>query len=158
MQGPGAGNAMANRSVNRFEGACHCGAIRLALSTGRDAAGLTPRRCDCDFCRKHACVYVAAADGRLEITARTPELVGRYAFGHRSAEFLVCRSCGVMPAALSVIDGQMFGIVNANVFDPPLAIDRAALAVGDYDGETMSGRLDRRKGRWIPEIVLHGLE
>lgn len=151
-------NLSPNESENRFQGGCHCGAISLVLTTASDAPGLTPRHCGCDFCRKHACVYVAADDARLEITARAPEAVARYAFGHRTAEFLVCKSCGVMPAALSVIDGRMFGIVNANVFDPPLDIDLGALAVGDYDGESMAARLDRRKGRWVPDVVLHGLE
>ena len=144
--------------MNRYDGACHCGAVTLALLTTRDAPGLSPRHCGCDFCRKHACVYGAAPDGKLEITARGPEAVGRYAFGHKTAEFLVCRTCGVMPAALTVIDGRMFGIVNTNVFDPPLAIDRSAMAVGDYDGETIAARLERRAQRWIPEVVLHGLE
>ena len=71
-----------------MEGACHCGAIGVALEV-EDDTPLSPRHCGCGFCQQHVSLYVSAPSGRLTITLAKPDRVRRYAFGHETATFLV---------------------------------------------------------------------
>ena len=148
---------MPNPPETEFVGDCHCGAIRVALHV-RDGAALSPRRCGCGFCRRHGGLYVSTPDARLTVQVSDAAAVNRYQFGHRTAEFLVCRNCGVVPTVLSTIDGHLYGIVNANVLDPPLQMAEPP-PVADYDAEEPAGRLARRKERWIGDVtVVEGVE
>lgn len=134
-------------------GACHCGAIGVALEI-EDGTALSPRHCGCEFCRRHGGLYVSAPSGRLTITLAEPDAVNRYTFGHKTAEFLLCRRCGVMTCAVCEIDGTQYGVLNANLLIPPLAVDEASVPVADYDAEDVPGRLDRRKQRWIRNVTI----
>lgn len=145
---------MADETRSRFEGACHCGAIRVTLSMAEGAAQLSPRHCGCDFCQKHQGLYVSAPDGELEIVIENQGAVNRYAFGHKTAEFLVCKTCGVVPAVVSTIDGTLYGIVNANALEPPLSIEESQISTADYGAENQADRLGRRKQRWIGKVTI----
>ena len=136
-----------------LEGACHCGAIGVALDVEDDTA-LSPRHCGCSFCRKHGCLYVSAPLGRLTITLTEPDRVSRYAFGHETATFLVCSRCGVEAAAVCEMEERLYAVLNANLLEPPLAVDRASVPIADYEAEDVSGRLVRRKQRWISNVTI----
>ena len=73
--------------------------------------------------------------------------------GHGTAEFYVCRACGVVPFVVSEIDAHKYSVVNVNTFE---GIDRAALSSTptDFDGEASGTRLDRRRQSWIPDVVI----
>lgn len=145
---------MANETRTRLEGACHCRAIRVALNVAEGTAQLSPRHCGCDFCQKHQGLYVSAPDGELEIAIADEGAVNRYAFGHKTAEFLVCKTCGVVPSVISEIDGRLYGIVNANALEPPLSVDESQIPTADYGAETEADRLGRRKQRWISKVTV----
>ena len=136
-----------------LDGACHCGAIGVALDV-EDETALSPRHCGCDFCRKHGSLYVSASCARLIITLAAPDRVSRYAFGHGTATFLVCGRCGVVASAISEIDGRLYAVLNANLLSPPLAIDRHSVPIADYEAEDVPERLRRRKQRWIPNVII----
>ena len=108
------------------------------------------------FCRKHGNLYVSAHSGRLTITLAEPDCVSRYAFGHRTATFLICGRCGVVAAALSEIDGRLYAVLNANMLSPPLAIDKQTVPIADYEAENVPERLERRKLRWIGNVTVVG--
>jgi hypothetical protein len=85
---------------------------------------------------------------------RQPQLVSRYSFGTRTADFHVCSSCGVVPVVTSRIDGRLYAVVSVNAcqdVDPAL-VRRAAAT---YDGESESTRLARRKLNWIADVEIH---
>ena len=136
-----------------FDGACHCGAIGVALQVENDTA-LSPRHCGCSFCQKHGSLYVSAPAGRLTITLAEPDRVSRYAFGHETATFLVCSRCGVEAAAVCEMEGRLYAVLNANLLEPPLGVERAAVPIADYDAEDVPGRLARRKQRWIANVAI----
>lgn len=75
----------------------------------------------------------------------------RYTFGTRTADFLVCRACGVAPVAVSRIDGREYAVVNVNTFEDSDAalLDRSS---SDFEGEATEDRLARRQSRWIAEV------
>jgi hypothetical protein len=84
-------------------GGCHCSNIRLGLSTELDPSQIEVRACQCSFCVRHGSRAVADPDGRLIISVKDEARLRRYQFGLRTADYLICRECGVYVAA---IDGK----------------------------------------------------
>ena len=93
-------------------GGCHCGAIRLELHSALPVENLTPRACDCSFCQRHAAAYVSDPQGRLHLTVDAEALL-EYRQGSQQAHFLLCRTCGVLVAALLHAEQGVFATVNA---------------------------------------------
>ncbi len=134
-----------------IHGNCHCRNISFTLTWDPEPTEIPVRACTCSFCTKHGNVWTSNPNGTLRITIAQRELVGRYTFETRTAEFLVCSRCGIVPVATSRIDGNVYAVVNVNTFagvDPTL-LRRAAAS---FDGEAESSRLDRRKRNWIADV------
>jgi hypothetical protein len=136
----------------KYEGGCHCGNLRIAFETQVSPAEIEVRACQCAFCRKHGSRAVADPAGRLTIRARDAALVGRYTFGLRTAEYLVCRHCGVYVAAVTTGEGEMRGIAIVGCLDEHRQFLRAPIAV-DYDCESRDDRIERRRRRWTPATL-----
>ena len=132
-----------------IHGACHCGNVAFALSW--PAERIPARACGCTFCRKHGASWTSNADARLRITVRDSEQLEHYNFGTRTADFLVCRTCGVPTVAISRIDDRDYAVVNINTFEgiDPALFDRSS---SDFEGEATEDRLARRKSRWIADV------
>ncbi len=93
--------------------------------------------------------------GSLEIRIRDPDQVSRYRFGLRTADFLICRTCGVYVTAVCTVDGATYATLNCNVLDDRSAFTQPAARV-DYDGEAAPERLARRRRAWTPASVRDG--
>lgn len=135
-----------------IRGTCHCGNISFTLDWEPDPSEIRARECGCSFCRKHGGVWTSHPGGRLRIAIAEPRLLNRYAFGTRTAEFLVCARCGIVPVATSRIDGRTYAVVSVNAFEnvTGVVITRAG---ADFEGEETEGRLARRKRNWIADVA-----
>jgi hypothetical protein len=135
-------------------GGCHCGNITVRLRLSKPAAKMNLRSCSCSFCRAHGTRTVSDRDGLVEITASDWSQVERYRFGSRTADYTLCRRCGVYIGALCETGSGLRAVLNVNCLD-----DRAAFtqtpAAPDYDGETTDARLARRAMNWMPASVLN---
>lgn len=134
-----------------IHGSCHCKNISFTLTWEPEPVEIPVRACTCSFCAKHGGVWTSNPNGLLAIKIDDPALVSRYVFGTRTAEFHICSRCGVVPLVTSRIDGQVYAVVNVNVFEgvePSLL--RAASA--SFDGEDEGARLARRKTNWIANV------
>jgi len=138
-------------SLTLNPGSCHCGAVSVAFRATRPLTELALRRCGCSFCRRHGARTVADPGGSLEIRAR-PGVLGRYRFGLKTADFLVCGGCGVYVAAVIEDGGRAFATLNANVLEARDSLDPAPPIV-HYDGESVEGRIARRRERWTPATL-----
>jgi hypothetical protein len=140
-----------------IRGKCHCGNIAFALRWEPDPAEIRARACGCSFCCKHGGVWTSNPAGQLRISIADAEQLGRYAFGTRTAEFLVCGRCGVVPVVTSRIEGRLYAVVNVNAFEN---VDTAIIrrSPADFEGEGQGDRLARRQRNWIGdvEIVIPG--
>ena len=87
-----------------LRGACHCGQVQVAFETAMSVADLPLRACGCSFCRRHGTKAVADPSGRLTISA-PPNGLNRYRFGLRTADYLICRTCGAYVAAVIAGNG-----------------------------------------------------
>lgn len=108
------------------------------------------RRCGCGFCRRHGGVYTADPMGHLTVTAAKGAL-GRYRFGHRTADFLLCAHCGVLVAVAAEIDGVLRGVVNLAVMDPQPDLS-SDIPVMDFEEESEEDRTNRRRRNWIGRV------
>lgn len=139
--------------MRAIDGRCHCGNITFRLDWPEGARPLAVRACGCNFCTKHGGVYTSHPDARLEVRIADRDRVSPYTFGTGTAEFHVCARCGAVPVVTSRIDGNLYAVVNVNTFENVAAseLDRSAT---DFEGESVEGRLARRKRGWIPQVRL----
>lgn len=135
-----------------YLGGCHCGNMRVRLQLSKRPQDSPLRACACAFCRAHATRTVADTAGLFELQADDWSLVEHYRFGSRTADYVVCRRCGIYVAAICETSAGTRAVVNVNCL-----ADRASFtqipAVSDYDGETTEARLARRAVRWMPAVV-----
>jgi hypothetical protein len=133
-------------------GGCHCGNIGVRLKLSQPPGQISLRSCSCSFCRAHATRTLSDRAGHVEISASAPSLLERYRFGSGTAEYLLCRRCGVYVGAVCETRDGLRAVVNVNCLD-----DRASFtqtpAAPDYDGETTAARLDRRAMNWMAATV-----
>ncbi|MGH7154432.1 MAG: GFA family protein [Acetobacteraceae bacterium] len=133
-------------------GGCHCGNLRVRLHLTTPPADTPLRACGCTFCRAHATRTVADPGGLVEISAGTWDLVEPYRFGSRTADYLVCRRCGVYVAAVCETVAGLRAVLNVNCLADRARFTRQPSAT-DYEGESTEARLARRAERWMPAAI-----
>ena len=135
----------------RYAGGCHCGNIEIILESQIDPRQIKVRACQCSFCRKHGARVVSDPGGMLTIRIADEERLIRYMFGHRTAEFLICRECGVYVAAVTAEAGQRLAVAQINAI-----VDRQQFGVAvavDYNHESLAERTERRLNVWMPVSI-----
>jgi hypothetical protein len=133
-----------------YPGACHCGDIELRLESDKTPSELGLRADTCSFCKKHGALYTADPAGEVCVALRHPGVAERYRFGTRTAEFLVCKTCGVFTAAYVSEPG--LAVVNVNVLEARTDFLSSPILLADFDGESTEERLLRRRARWTPVV------
>jgi len=135
--------------VGNFKGSCHCGALGFSLQTALPVAKWSVRACQCRFCRAHGALTTSDPGGRLMFDIRDVDLLERYRFGLKTADFLLCKRCGVYVGAQIETFHGAFGIINTLTMMPvPDGLPVPALA--DYSSESSNDRVERREKRWTP--------
>jgi hypothetical protein len=134
-------------------GGCHCGNIRVQVRLTRPPADVLIRSCACSFCRSHGTRTVSDPAGQADLWASDWDLVQRYRFGSRTADYLLCRRCGVYVGAVCETPSGRRTVINTLCLG-----DRATFtqepARPNYDGEEIEARLSRREANWMP-MVMH---
>ncbi len=138
--------------MTEFAGHCHCGAIRVELTSALTAGELPLRACQCSFCRRHGGLTTADPKGRLHIEA-APGSANRYRFGLGVTDFLICAECGVYVAAMMEGEGGLTAVLNVRGVDLPGFEGRTPDPM-IYDDETPDDRVARRAGRWMPAVFV----
>ena len=140
---------MVDMDQRNYEGACHCGAVRLRvrLSEGLHSA----RRCDCSYCRMRGAVAVTARLGDVEVVSGA-EALTLYQFNTRSAEHHFCSVCGIYTHHRRRSNPNEYG-VNAAILAGVSPFDFAEVLVTDgvhHPSDGASGGVVGRL-RFIPE-------
>lgn len=99
---------MGHRPEARYEGSCHCGAVRFAITT--DFPELTT--CDCSICLRKNALMVKVHESRFELLAGADNL-GSYQFHTHTAVHHFCKICGIYPFHRKRVTPDNFGV---NVF------------------------------------------
>jgi hypothetical protein len=139
--------------LRTFEGGCHCGALGFCFQTALAVTQWSVRACSCRFCRAHGALTTSDPSGRLAFHVKQGEALQRYRFGLMTADFLVCRGCGIYLGAQLETARGAFGIINTLAL-MPLPEGLPVAAVADYGSESSSDRVARREQRWTPLAML----
>ena len=79
----------------RYQGSCHCGAIRFSFAHTPIEKGV---RCNCSFCSRRGALMspqpIPPEDFNIEAQAGA---MGLYQFGNKTAKHYFCRHCGIYP-------------------------------------------------------------
>jgi hypothetical protein len=97
-----------SRAEARYEGSCHCGAVRFAIVT--DFPELTT--CDCSICRRKNALMVKVHESRFELLAGIDRLQ-EYRFHTHTARHFFCGTCGIYPFHRKRVTPDFVGV---NVF------------------------------------------
>lgn len=131
-----------------YTGQCHCGKLKASFETEKTPQELGVRTCQCEFCRRHGAINISDPEGETIIDC-APEDVLRYRFALRTADFLICKHCGVYIAAVTGEGDAIRSTVNvvglrmtdfASVEETPM----------QYGSENAEARVARRANRWTP--------
>ena len=135
--------------MRTWHGSCHCGALGFEFRTALEPASWPVRACQCSYCRAHAGVYTSDPAGSVQFTHQEPQLLSRYRFGHKTADFIFCGRCGGYLGAVADVDGETVFVINIHALDPrPNGLPAAQPS--SYDGESSDSRDSRRAARWTP--------
>ena len=96
---------MISREERRYEGSCHCGAVRFAIET--DFPELTT--CDCSICKRKNALMVKVHESKFELLAGGDNLT-EYQFHTRTARHFFCKTCGIYPFHRKRITPDNLGI------------------------------------------------
>ena len=140
-----------SESAASYAGECHCGSIGYVFQTRKQPNAWTLRACQCTFCRTHAVVTTSDPDGTLEFTVREAGALNRYRFGLHTADFLICRNCGVYIGAVMQGAHGRFGIVNLHALRAPV-VELSLSSARDYGSENAAERNARRERQWTPIV------
>jgi hypothetical protein len=135
-----------------YEGTCHCRAVGFDYRTTIAPEEWPIRACQCTFCLSHGALATSDPGGTLRFVERAPGALNRYQFGQKTADFLLCRDCGVYLGAVMRSGRGGFGIVNVralySLLDRLQDPERMT-----YDNEELAERQRRRENRWTPIAV-----
>ena len=126
---------------------CHCGALSARYRTAIAPAEWSVRACQCLFCRAHGSLTTSDPAGSLSFAARPEEKLQRYRFDSRSADFLICRECGVFIGARCSIPRGDFGVLNLLTLRPQIAALPPPTLV-EFGHESAGERAHRRAAGW----------
>lgn len=136
--------------TNRFESRCHCGNIELSFETEKTSESLGVRSCTCSFCGPRNARSISDNAGRVEIRVKDEAELSRYRFGERTADFLVCRTCGAyMGAMFTDDDGRAYATVNSRFFARADEFPERGAHVS-YAAEDAAAKRARRRHLWTP--------
>jgi len=144
---------MRSKTTTEFRGSCHCGATGFLYRCEEVAAQWSIRACQCSFCRAHDALSTSDPGASIEFLASDPERLQRYRFGLRTADFLLCRECGIYLGAVIETPKGRFGIINVHALTESPQ-DLAGVAPISYDEEDSTGRISRREERWARVLAV----
>lgn len=135
-----------------YSGQCHCGKLNASFETQKTPQVLGVRTCQCDFCRRVGAINISDPEGEVVIDAIADDLI-RYRFALRTADFLICRHCGVYIAAVTGDGADIRSTINVAGLRMTefLAVEEAPM---QYGAETAETRVARRAAKWTPTRFL----
>ena len=138
--------------MGEHRGGCHCGNFCVSLNLSPPPAEVRPRACGCSFCRAHNTRTASDPNGSVDIHAADWSLVERYRFGTGTADFLICKRCGIYIGAICETASGTRAVINTNCLDDRAAFTQQPNPI-DHDGEAIGDRLARRAANWTPATL-----
>jgi hypothetical protein len=135
-----------------LHGSCHCGCLGVEFSTAQNPAAISPRACDCSFCRKHGAAYISDPAGKLSVSEIAAGTMRKYRQGSDTARFLMCGHCGVLVAVVLEYDSRIYGAANVGCFDGETGLGDSVPASPQH--LSPEEKVSRWVKLWVPDVVL----
>ncbi|MHB8455109.1 MAG: GFA family protein [Acidiferrobacterales bacterium] len=129
---------------------CHCGALTARYRTAIAPDAWAVRACQCSFCRSHGALMTSDPEGSLDFRSHDVAFAQRYRFGGRTADFMVCRECGIYVGAMTPSDKGRLGVLNVLALRPLLIL--SAVKPMDYGAESPEAWRLCRETCWTPVV------
>ena len=132
--------------------ACFCGNISADIAFSNPVDTYQPRACDCDFCEKHGASYLSDPNGKLTVRISDSDQIVSLQHGSGLADFMICRSCGVLFCVICTRNEYTVGSLNSltlynrRKLKPSLSISPKSLA----DTE----KLERWSQLWFKDVII----
>ncbi|MCP4754432.1 MAG: aldehyde-activating protein [Proteobacteria bacterium] len=133
-----------------YSGSCHCQNIEFEFHSDLAPSKFPPRACDCDFCIKHGASYVSDPDGILRIKIADKNEVNQYQHGSKTAEFLVCRKCGVFVTVTYTEEKKVYAGINSNTIMGNSQFGKKEIV--SPRKLNSENKVDRWKKIWFPDV------
>lgn len=135
-----------------YSGQCHCGKLKASFETLKTPQALGVRTCQCDFCRRVGAINISDPEGEVVIDAKADDVI-RYRFALRTADFLICKHCGVYIAAVTGEGADIRSTINVAGLRMKefLTVEEAPMR---YGAENAEERVARRAAKWTPTRFL----
>lgn len=127
-----------------YRGKCNCGAVSAEYET---EVAVKLRQDGCGFCSSRGVKSASDPHGRLTLVSQLRLI--RYRFGHKTADFLLCPTCGTYVAAQMEGPRGPVGVLNV-VGLAIAALKDGPATLASLDGESVDERIRRRLSRWTP--------
>lgn len=115
-------------AVERFEGSCHCGAVRFEVEANLEAGTM---RCNCSICRKARFWFAFVPHDKFRLL-QGEERLADYRFGPERIRHRFCTRCGIKPFGMAADGGGV--AINIACLDDVAPERLAALPVRYLDG------------------------
>jgi hypothetical protein len=123
----------------KFTGGCHCGNIGIAFTTELEPADIDVRACQCSFCLKHNTRAITDPNGTVLISVDDPSHLVLYAFGLKTASYVLCGRCGGYVAAITNEEPQRATVI-ANALQDGKRFSKTPIPV-TYDTERREAKI-----------------
>ena len=137
----------------KHAGSCHCGSVQVSLDIPTEAEAITPRACQCTFCRKNGINWYSDACGQLFIHYDAAQKPIYYRFGMKIADFIICARCGVCLAAIEKEGDQARAVINLNCLDYDKDWSESSIPT-DFGQDNPEDRMDRHQKNWMPVQII----
>jgi len=118
---------------NKYDGNCHCGAVKYTVECSALDQGHEVSSCNCSICSRNGYLLIYCPKSDVKIHSGEDQLKG-YLFGKKRIEHRFCPTCGVNVFIMSV-DPDFFPdylAINVRTFkDAPELIDKLTLKKAD---------------------------
>jgi hypothetical protein len=135
-----------------YDGRCHCGAIGFRFATAKPPSRWIVRACQCSFCKGHGAACTSDPAGSVSFVHSRESELQRYRFGLRTADFLLCRNCGVYIGAVIKNGADAFATLNIRAISE-VHLDVPPPESVDYGQESVRERRRRRAQNWTPVVA-----
>ncbi len=125
-------------------GQCSCGNLKIKWNC--IDYSMSPRACQCEYCLSHNAAYVSKPGSVFELSVKDETQHKIVTQGSNTAFFHECSYCQSVVAVTAEIDGELYGIINANILSNKFEF--AASVKTNFDGQTKQDKQKRWQQNW----------
>jgi hypothetical protein len=127
-----------------IRGQCQCGNIKVQWNC--IDYSMSPRACQCDFCKPRNAAYVSKPGSLFELSANDNSHHKKVKQGSNTATFHECSYCDSLIAVTVDIDKTLYGILNARHLNN--RIEFSDIVETDFDGQSVEQKKQRWQRNW----------